>query len=198
MQGAPGCKRLSVHTSALRHSCRTYSLLKGILYNPPQAKTGLRKRFFQRGNRGLATCNPTPDATVPDPGTTPEPLVKRYTSKKQRRFSLHKSMDYCVNNQIFYFNLFNPPKQFKQQTLINQTFNPQASNTYAQTDDKTFVLPYLPVEMQQNSAEKYAPKAALNLFQNCREHRFNCKTSDRPPQRSPRHPSSFPMTKQPL
>lgn len=29
--------------------------------------------------------------------------------------------------------------------------------------------------MQQNSAEKYAPKAALNLFQNCREHRFNCK-----------------------
>lgn len=84
-------------------------------------------------------------------------------------------MDYCVNNQIFYSNLFNPPKQLEQQTLINQTFNPQASNTYAQTDDKTFVLPYLPVEMQQNSAEKYAPKAALNLFQNCREHRFNCK-----------------------
>ena len=94
-------------------------------------------------------------------------------------------MDYCVNNQIFYFNLFNPPKQLKQQTLINQTFNPQASNTYAQTDDKTFVLPYLPVEMQQNNTEKYTPKAALNLFQNCREHRFNCKTSDRPPQRSP-------------
>ena len=73
-------------------------------------------------------------------------------------------MDYCVNNQIFYSNLFNPPKQLEQQTLINQTFNPQASNTYAQTDDKTFVLPYLPVEMQQNSAEKYAPDTNLILM----------------------------------
>lgn len=71
-------------------------------------------------------------------------------------------MDYCVNNQIFYSNLFNPPKQLEQQTLINQTFNPQASNTYAQTDDKTFVYRICRSKCAK-SVRKICPEGRIKL-----------------------------------
>lgn len=72
-------------------------------------------------------------------------------------------MDYCVNNQIFYFNLFNPPKQLEQQTLINQTFNPQASNTYAQTDDKNIRFTVFAGRNAAKQCRKICPEGRIKL-----------------------------------
>ena len=73
-------------------------------------------------------------------------------------------MDYCVNNQIFYFNLFNPPKQLEQQTLINQTFNPQASNTYAQTDDKNIRFTVFAGRNAAKQCRKICPEGRIKLI----------------------------------